>query len=78
MSLSSYSSSIAVSAINTVSLTYLYTPTPTVRGEIRYLTALPDKIDFNAISTPRTAQVYSYNGTKPAHNLLALLLSLII
>ncbi len=63
MSLSSYSSSIAVSAINTISLTYLYTPTPTVKGEIHYLSALPDKIDFTSVSIPRTAQVYSYSGS---------------
>jgi hypothetical protein len=64
MSLSSYSSSLAISAINTISLTYLYSPTPQVNGQINYLTALPDKIDFTSVSIPRTAQVYSYSGSK--------------
>lgn len=58
MSLSAYNSSIAVSAINVLNLTYLYTPDPTEYGEIHYLSALPDKINFTNISIPRVLQPY--------------------
>lgn len=64
MSVSSFYSSVAISAINTINLMYLYSPDYSTRSVIHYLTALPDKIDFSSVSIPRTNQSYSYSGTK--------------
>ncbi|MBX9598397.1 MAG: hypothetical protein K2X04_07465 [Burkholderiales bacterium] len=63
MSLSSYNSSIAVSAISTINLTYLYSATPQVSGTVKFLTALPDKIDFANSAIPIQLQRYVYNGS---------------
>ena len=65
MSLSSYSSSIAVSAINTLNVAYLYSPTPQPSGVIQFLAALPDKIDFANSASPIQLQSYTYTPTPP-------------